>query len=831
MDETRLEEVFQEAADRSGREREEFLDKACAGDPALRREVEKLLDCMDKPSALLEEPLLETRSDAVAEGLPGRLGEYRILRELGSGSSGRVYEAQQASPQRRVALKVLKESWVDHRVERRFQREIEILGLLEHPGICRIYEAGKAELIDKDGASLGPRLFFAMELVEGKPVTHFAKEKGLDIPSRLGLLRSLAEAVADAHERGVLHRDLKPANILVAEESTKSPDSQTTPNRGLVRCKVLDFGIGRVLGEDSPERSRLTLDGAVFGTPAYMSPEQFSGDLGRVDTRCDVWALGVLGYELLSGVHPFLREGESPFQIQGRILREDPIPLGKRIKGLDPDVETTIHKALEKDPEQRYPTAWGFAEDLRRIHRNEPILGRPPSLLYQIDRWARRHKALAAGLGVGLLGLVLGLVFSLYAASLARNQRDRVLKAQQDLKEVNAFFNNELIRVADPDRAQGKIPNVHQLLESMAASLGDRFAKRPLVEASIRAALGKTWLALGKGQKAHPQLQRAAELFQKAGSPNSQESLENLSTLATWLNRSKKSEEALALDQEILNRARNHLGKNHELALSLLGDIALTLQDLGRFDQAKDKLLEIIHIRERLLGKEHPETLIAWNNYAFFLYRIGKPREAEVIDRRLLKIRTEKLGPKHPNRLTSLGNLALDLLRQGKAKEALPFAQEAQKLREEVFGRGHPSWLKSSNILALILKALSKTGQAKRIVSLAYQTALEKQGPKHPDTLRLMNSLSILCRETGEIDRAVTLAEDSWKKAMDLYPKNHWILAIHEQTYAEAIFAQGQKAQGIQHLQNALQIFVKALGTEHLHSKRASRILETMKKG
>ncbi len=823
-----LENIFQNAADLKGSERQEYLDQACPKGSQLRKEVEKLLEHLDRPSAFLESPLLETREPSSRDSKPSRLGGYEILRELGRGASGQVFEGQQTRPHRRVALKVLKDQWLDPRSEKRFQREIEILGLLEHPGICRIYEAGKAELYGAKGQALGKRLYFAMELVEGIPITRFAREKNLDLKDRLCLLLAVAEAVAEAHERGVLHRDLKPGNILVTESNTRNPETQGGTARNLARCKVLDFGIGRVLGEESPDQSRLTLEGAVFGTPAYMSPEQFSGTLGCVDTRSDVWALGVLGYELLAGQHPFLGTNDRAFMVRERILGEDPPPLRKKVKGLDHDVETLIQKAMEKDPERRYPTAGSFAEDLRRILRNEPILARPPSLIYQMDRWVKRHKALAAGLGIGVLGLVLGVILSLWSAKVARSERDRALQAQKDAQDINDFFNSELIRVASPSRTQGKIPNVHQLIDEMAKSLEKAFPKRPLVQARIRAALGETWLKLAQMPRSKKQLEKAKSLFQKAGAWDSEEALQNQVNLATWLGWSGQREASLALEQHTLKRARAILGDSHPICLTLLGDIALTLQELGRFSEAKTKLLEIIHIRERLLGKEHVETLIAWNNYALFLNRIGKLKESEAINRKLLKQRTRILGPKHPNRLTSLGNLALNLLAQKRAKEALPFALEALKLRTQVFGKGHPSWLKSCNILVLIYEALSQTKKAKALAQEAYEAALKHQGPKHLDTLRLMNSLSNLCRETGESERALQLATVALKNIKAIKPKGHWVIGIYETTLALALEATGKHTRALRLLEHALHLLEASLGPEHNRSKKTRALLKKL---
>lgn len=828
-DEDRVESIFQDAADLPSSERSGYLDQACGEDADLRSEVETLLASLDKPSGLLERPLIETCLDEVAEIEPGRIDGYEILREIGRGGSGRVFEARQASPRRRVALKILKGTALGPRVQQRFQQEIEILGLLEHPGICRIYDAGKSELFSRDGDFLGERLFFAMELVEGQPITTYARQHALGLRARIELLLGVAEAVAQAHESGVLHRDLKPANILVAEEVTASPETTTGNPRNRTRTKVLDFGIGRLLDENSLDQSRLTLEGAVFGTPAYMSPEQFLGERGRVDTRSDVWALGVLGYELLAGSHPFMVEGASPLRIQALITGQDPKPLRRCVKGLDRDAETLIEKAMEKDPERRYPTARGFAEDLRRLLRSEPILARPPSVLYQLHKWADRHRAMAAGLGIGLLGLVIGLVLSLRFAFEARADRDRALLAEKDSRDINDFFNSEVIRVADPARSQGKVPDVHELIQEMSGALDGRFADRPLVEARIRAALGDTWLGMGKLPQAGEQFGAARLLFDKALAGGSEEALALEVKYGEWLSLSGRAQEALEQDHATLDRLLAALGKSHELTLSQLGNLALHLQNLGRFEEALGRLREVIRLREEILGKEDPETLVAWNNYALFLSRRGRYEESEKIDRRVLRLRTKILGKKHPRRLTSLSNLSLDLQRQGRSAEALPLAQEALHLRATVLGEGHPEWLKSCNIVSLILSALGRTAEARKIVEEALEQAKTKQGLEHPDTVRLMHSLAKLCRESGELEDADRYARKSLELARGIYPADHWILAVHERSLARILAERGQKKEALTLLEDALRIFEKSLGPDHDRSRKAREDLRKLK--
>jgi tetratricopeptide (TPR) repeat protein/predicted Ser/Thr protein kinase len=444
----RVEALFGQAADLPPQEQRALLDAACAGDPALRAAVERLLadDARLRtdggPATFLISPLVReprtppTSPEADAgPALPPQVGRYRVLRLLGEGGMGAVYEAEQDSPRRPVALKVIRPGLVGPAALRRFAREAQILGLLHHPGIAAIYEAGLAE----DGQP-----FFAMELVRGVPLDEYAGRHGLDDAARLGLLARVCDAVQHAHEHGVVHRDLKPSNVLVDE--TGQP-------------KVLDFGVARGLDDALRATTAHTRTGQIVGTPSYMSPEQVAAD-PDLDRRSDVYTLGVILYELLAGRPPYPLEG-LPLAEAVRVIRErEPARLGALDRRLRGDVETIVAKALEKDRERRYPSAGELAADIRRHLNNEPILARPPSALYQLGKFARRHKALV-GTTAAFLGLLLGggAVTAWQAVRLARADRDQAVQqarrsqgVQDALAEAAAL--REQARAAAGDTGQ-----------------------------------------------------------------------------------------------------------------------------------------------------------------------------------------------------------------------------------------------------------------------------------------------------------------------------------------------------------------------------------------
>jgi len=368
----RAEEVFHQAINLPRERVDEFLREQCGPDLALKSSVETLLGISEASlDAFLPAPL-SGRFDELDEDvatLPQRIGRYEIVGKIGEGGMGIVYEARQEHPQRLVALKVIRPGMASRQTLRRFQQEGELLGLLQHPGIAQIYEAGVVELDWPDDPA-GPRLrrpYFAMELVRGDPLTLYAMQRKLGRQERLELVARLCDAVQHAHQHGVIHRDLKPGNILVNAEG---------------QPKVLDFGVARLSSADRNMTTLRTDAGQLIGTIPYMSPEQLGGDPRELDTRCDVYAIGVILYELLSGRLPFDTSGRSIADLARAAAEQKPPPLSATDRSLRGDIETIVAKTLEKDKTRRYASAAELADDVRRCVTGEPIAARRVSLIY-----------------------------------------------------------------------------------------------------------------------------------------------------------------------------------------------------------------------------------------------------------------------------------------------------------------------------------------------------------------------------------------------------------------------------------------------------------------
>ncbi|MGA8578456.1 MAG: serine/threonine-protein kinase, partial [Bryobacteraceae bacterium] len=484
---------------------------------------------------------------AAAGAAPAQLpaltvGQYRVLRLIGQGGMGAVYEAEQQHPQRMVALKVIKAGMVTRATLRRFEQEAEALGRLQHPGIAQIYEAGTAP------TETGPQPFFAMELVHGRPLTGFAEERGLNTRGRLELVAKICDAVHHAHQRGIVHRDLKPANILV--------DASGQP-------KVLDFGVARVT--DSDAQATLQTDvGQVVGTLAYMSPEQVLADPLEIDTRSDVYALGVILYELLTGRLPHRMERMRIHEALQAIREEEPATLGSVDRKYRGDIETIVAKALEKDKARRYASAADLAADIRRHLTDEPIVARPATTTYQIRKFARRHRALVSGVAAVFLALVGGVVASTWQAIRAVRAEQTARLERDRATAVNDFLETDLLAQADTNtQTGGDKPDpdikVRVLLDRAAAQVAGRFAGQPRVEASIEETIGKAYRGLGLYSESEPHLQRALDSYRRSVGPEQPETLaaaETLGELERTMGRYAQAESLLQATVEALRRTQ-----------------------------------------------------------------------------------------------------------------------------------------------------------------------------------------------------------------------------------------------------------------------------------
>ncbi len=667
--------------------------------------------------------------------LPETIGGYRIVGVLGEGGMGVVYEAEQRHPHRRVALKVMRRG---HRVDevhaRLFQREAEILGRLKHPNIAAIYESGHTV----DGHD-----FFAMELVRGETLDAWlaarpARLSTEELELRLGLFRAIADGVHYAHQRGVIHRDLKPTNIIVRRpEETVSHGSTAV---GVPVVKILDFGLARITDHDAGG-SLLTEVGQLKGTVPYMSPEQAAGRPDEIDVRTDVYALGVILYEMLAGRRPYDTGRAALVEALRVVCEEPPRPLRESAPGarrIDADVETIVAKALEKVPSRRYPSVAAMAEDVERFLTSQPILARPPSALYQLRKFARRHRVIVGSAAAAMLVLVAFAATMTVQAERIRQEADRANREAAAAREVSDFLISLFDR-SDPGVAMGEDPTASELLQAGAERI-DALADQPATQAAFMETIGRVYTVLGRIDRAEPLLERSLAIRETHSGRDAlalATGLQRVAELRDVAGRYDDAEPLIRRAVEILERAP---GDGPELASSLnvLGNV---LWHQGRMEDAEAVHRRALEMRERTLAGDHPELAASLHNLGALRYLAGDLAEAERLYRRSIEIEEAAHGPDGYQLATSLHTLAIVYQDQQRFEEALALERRALAIRERVLGPDHWHVALSLTTLGNIQRELGRPATAEPLIRRAIEVAEAVWGPEHGEVWWMRRSL------------------------------------------------------------------------------------------
>jgi tetratricopeptide (TPR) repeat protein/predicted Ser/Thr protein kinase len=776
----RINELFDEAAELPASARSAFLDRHCSGDPALRREIDELLahdnaqrvrqSFMTPPADLLPEAWSSPEIGSVVAG------RYRLLQVLGEGGMGVVYLAEQVTPRRTVALKVIRPGLVSEQVLRRFSQEAELLGRLQHPGIAQIYDAGNAGTDDR------PVPFFVMEHVRGRPLMEHCRHAGLPAVQRLELFARICDAVQYAHAQGIVHRDLKPGNILVVDDESSSTSLQAPgsapasvspgDHRGRSLPKILDFGVARSTAADLQSTTLHTAAGQLVGTIPYMSPEQVAGNPALIDARSDVYSLGVILYELLADRLP-LEIADRPLPEAIRMISEvDHLPLSAIDRRFRGDLDTIVAKALEKEPERRYQSAADLAQDIRRHLDDQPIVARPASTMYQLRKFARRNKGLVGGIAAAFLLLLLGMVGTTLAMLEARRQRNdaraaqgaaetagALAKREADLARAVTSFLQDMLITADPLGGDRTIANARDMkvvdaLAAASAKIDTSFQDRPDVEAGVRISLGQTYSHLGMYDEAEKHLKRAIELFSRTRGPDDDQTLEVTEMLAFVHVGQHRFSDAEVLQLRILDVIRRRRdvtdprylatvnalvvlytesmryadaermltetldawkrsGREHTTdSMELVYNLGWLLQRQGRIEEAEPLVLEAYETRVKLQGEFAPSTLAARNNVAWMHAKFGRYQQAIDMHEYNIALAREHLPPNDWHHGIFKHNYGVALRHVGRYAEAEAEGLEALERLEQSFGVNTERPRRAIESLAELYDAWQKPEQA-----------------------------------------------------------------------------------------------------------------------
>jgi tetratricopeptide (TPR) repeat protein/predicted Ser/Thr protein kinase len=704
----------------------------------------------DDPTRTNRRPAAELPLD-LARPLPEEIGRYKIVRLLGEGGMGIVYQAEQDLPNRMVAVKVLKSGLTGPDLLWRFEHEFQALGRLKHAGIAQIYEAGTAA----SGSGLQP--YFAMELIHGQPLLRYAEIHHLNTRQRLEIMVRICEAVQHAHQSGIIHRDLKPGNILVEESG---------------QPKILDFGVARFTDSDA-QATRQTDLGQLVGTLAYMSPEQVLADPLALDTRSDVYALGVILYELLAGRLPY-KIGRQLAEAVEAIREEDPAPLSSISRLYRGDIETIVGKALEKDRARRYSSAAEMAADIQRYLKDEPITARPPSATYQLQKFARRHRTLVAGVAAVFAVLVAGMVVSTWEAARAR-------RAEATATAISEFLQKDVLAQASastqarPDTKPDPDLKVRTALDRAAAQISGKFAGQPLVEASIRQTIGNTYVQLGLFPQARPQLERVLDLRLRLLGREHSETISAMASLAYLLYQECKYGEAEQLYTKVISASRRKLGDENPDTLDRENDFALLCREQGKYAEAERLFTEFVKVKRRILGDDHPDTLTGMHDLASVYLLQGKFELAESIYTKILGSKRRVLGADHPDTLNTMNDLALLYRERGRYSEAEGLFTNVVAASRRVWGAEHPNTLVNEHNLALTYLSQGKFTQAEPLLMEILAARRRVSGELHPETIRVLVLLGQLrltqkryAESEGLLRSAVTdfanSSADSWRR-------------------------------------------------------------------
>jgi serine/threonine protein kinase/Tfp pilus assembly protein PilF len=705
--------------------------------------------------------------------------KYKLLEELGSGGMGVVYKAEQIKPVKRsVALKIIKLGMDTKQVVARFETERQALAVMDHPNIAKVYDGGATET---------GRPYFAMELVRGVPITEYCDKYKLSTQERLELYIHVCRAVQHAHQKGVIHRDLKPSNVLVSVQENKPVP------------KIIDFGIAKATEHRLTERTLFTEQGQLIGTPEYMSPEQAEMSGLDVDTRTDIYSLGVMLYELLVGVLPFEPETlrKAGFSEIQRVIREtdppkastrlsglgdtqtsiaelrktDPISLHRELKG---DLDWITMKAMAKDRTHRYASASELTADIERYLKHEPVVASPPRTLYKIRKYIRRHKVGVTAAFLVIIAVFIGITGTTIGLLRAKKAEKRAVEEAETAQQASDFL-VELFTVSDPGEARGNSITAREILDKGARKIEEELQEQPRIQSRLMETMGRVYRNLGLYTLAAPVLEKSLSLKRKV------------------------------------------YGEEHLEVAASLHTLAVLYDIQGKYQEAESFFRQSLAIKEKILGQDHLDISKSLNSIAVVSMNQGKYDEAESYFEQSLAIKEKNLEPDHPNLGITLANLGIFYHQQNKLEKAEPLLKRALSISEKAHGEDHPDVAASLNNLGSLYEDVGKSEEAEPLYERALAIWEKTLGPEHSDVGIALHNLANLYRDQGKYDKAESYyvrSEAIFKKALG---EEHPYVAYSFREQANLYRNKEQYNEAKSLYKRALELFEESMGKDHLN--------------
>jgi len=843
-----------------------FGELAAANASAVQVHVSECESCLRTVGHLAGSSRAEAADPAAFAEAGQVFGSYRLVRELGQGGMGEVWEAEQRAPVRRsVALKLLKVGMDTRQLVARFEAERQALAIMQHPGIAQVFDAG---------VTPGGRPYFVMEYVSGVRITRYCDEARLELRERLVLFQQVCEAVQHAHQKGIIHRDIKPSNVLVTQQD------------GRAHPKIIDFGLAKLV-LPVPEQRDVTLTeiGTALGTPAYASPEQMSFNGLDVDTRSDVYSLGVLLYELLVGVLPFEQHSEQPRDWDpprpsvrlaalpaaratelAALRQAEPKALRRQLRH---DLDWVVLKALEKDRARRYTSPGDLAGDVQRFLDHEPVLAGSPTPAYRLRKFIRRHQVAAAFAAV-IFALVIAFV-AVSAVQVERisQERDRASAEAAKATSVNAFLQDTL-GSADPWQTGSEI-SVRETLKRAEGRIDSAFTGQPLLAASVRRTLGKTYISLGRFDDAERDIRSALGTRKRMLGENSPEYAESVEDLANLYQERANYEEADRLSAQALAIRRHVLGDRNPVVADTLLDRAAILKTKGDFpaalraanealeirrtafgpgsdevanvleelglitaqtdsDQARGEKLvrEAYDIHVKLFGPSDLRTARSASNLGSIALYAGRDAEAERYYREALAAEARYLGKDHPETIVDLENTANAVARQRRFDEAAVLEEEVLERRRAVLGEDNRLVARTMVNIGVLLSSAGKLDEAQAAYTEAMPKFVKAYGAQHPDVLHITYAMGVLRYKQHAYADAERVLRETLAGQAKQFPDDHPVLADTRLYLGKTLLELGRLKEAQTVLERAREVILKAYGADSPDARDANAALETL---